>query len=331
MRRIVANLLWEDDLAPRRATPPRTVLETVSGLGTLLRVFAQEGDHLWTPSPVDPERFLEVPGVSRPVLESGPLGALPPADEVLAWAADSSIAAAVHHRAFCLGLAEQLGCALPGSRMVESLSTLDRLLTTVQAPRTWVLKSPLSASGRNRYIERNGPGIADARSRRRVKRLFESHGLLLFEPWMDRTADFGVSAVLDPSGLRIVGIHGQHVDIKGQFAGIDLQPVLSESERGRLLETVESVGAALRQKGYAGPFGIDAWKYRKESGEEVLHPLGEINARMTFGLVAWALAERVEGARRLRFGRNLPVVAETSIIPLLAPGPDRSSAAWLEL
>ena len=43
VRRIVGNLLWEDDLAPRRTTPPRTVLETVSGLGTLLRVFARDG------------------------------------------------------------------------------------------------------------------------------------------------------------------------------------------------------------------------------------------------------------------------------------------------
>jgi hypothetical protein len=241
-----------------------------------------------------------------------------------------AIAAAVHHRAFCLQIAEKLHCALPGSRMVESLPSLDRLLASSNAPRAWVLKAPLSASGRNRYIERNGPKIADPRSRRRVERLFESHGPLLFEPWMNRTADFGVSALLDSSGLRIVGVHGQKVDIKGQFEGIDLQPVLSEAERARLLETVESVGTALQRKGYMGPFGIDAWRYRTESGEEILHPLGEINARMTFGLVAWALAERVEGAVLLRFGRELPS-KPAAIVPLLAPGPARGSAAWLEL
>src|SRR5258705_10086180 len=151
---------------------------------------------------------------------------------------------------------------------------------------------------------------------------------------MNRTADFGVSALLDQSSLRIVGIHGQRVDIKGQFAGIDLQLVLSEAERARLLETVESVGAALQRKGYAGPFGIDAWKYRKENGEEILHPLGEINARMTFGLVAWAIAERVEGIARLCFGRNLPGATggqPAATAPLLAPGPVRGLAAWIEL
>ncbi len=332
-RRILANLLWEDDLARRRTTPSRAVLATVSGLATLLRAFAHEGDRLWTPAPVDPERVLEAPGLPRPILESGPLQELPPVDEVLAWGADSAIAAAVHHRAFCLQVAGELGCALPEARMVESLAELDRLLSSSRAPRSWVLKAPLSASGRDRYIERAGPEISDLKSRRTLEGLFEHHGPLLFEPWMDRTADFGVAALLTESGLRIVGIHGQRVDVKGQFAGIDLQPVLSGAERDRLLETVEAVAAALRRAGYAGPFGIDAWRYRNDRGVELLHPLGEINARMTFGLVAWTLAGRVEGAVRLLFGRHLPAPepgAAAEILPLLAPG-RQGTAAWLEI
>lgn len=109
---------------------------------------------------------------------------------------------------------------------------------------------------------------------------------------MDRIADYGVSAILAQDDLRVVGIHGQRVDRKGQFAGIDLQPDLTEEDRDRLLETVEAVAAALRRAGYVGPFGVDAWRYWREDGVAVLNPLGEINARMTFGLVAWAWAER---------------------------------------
>ena len=109
---------------------------------------------------------------------------------------------------------------------------------------------------------------------------------------MDRVADFGVSAFLTASDLRIVGVHGQRVDAKGQFLGIDLEPNLSPTDRDRLLATTAAVAASLRRAGYVGPFGIDAWSYRKEDGSIALHPLGEINARMTFGLVAWTLAER---------------------------------------
>ena len=325
MRSILANLLCEDELAGRN--PNRKTLETVSGLATLLRVFAREGDRLWTPAPVD--RILPVPGL--PIPESGPVE---PVDELLAWcetpqaaslrkkrtiASDlplhelvwhlpvpsPSVVARVHHRAFHLKVAEELGCALPGARMVESLSDLD----SVSAP-AWVVKAPLSASGRSRYIERNGPRLSDLKSRRTVERLFEAHGPLLFEPWMERTADFGCSAILTPE-LKIVGFHRQMVDIKGQFAGIELPAEVPEMP-------VEKVAEALRREGYVGPFGIDAWSYGNR-----FNPLGEINARMTFGLVAWALAERLGIERlRLRFGSEVPDGA----IPLL----DGTPSAWIE-
>jgi hypothetical protein len=337
VRRIVANLFWEEGLgendhAHRRASPSRTALATASALGTLLRAFAQEGDHLWTPAPVDPARVLEVPGLPRPLLESGPLERLPPADEVLEWGATSpvsaNIAAAVHHRAFCLELARELGCALPGAAMLASPAELDRHLASPGAPPSWVLKAPLSASGRDRHIERAGPGLSTPKARRTVERLFERHGPLLFEPWMDRTADFGVSAILTEASLQIVGIHGQLVDVKGQFAGIDLQPRLAAPERERLLATVEAVAGALRRAGYLGPFGIDAWRYRRQD-TEILHPLGEINARRTFGLVAWTFGQRLPGTRRLLLGRALPA-PDSGILPLLAPGPQNGPAAWLE-
>lgn len=327
MRSILANLLCEDDLAGR--TPSRKTLQTVSGLATLLRVFGREGDRLWTPAPVEPERVLPVPGL--PILESGPVE---PADELLAWCetpqasalrkqrtvlADlplhellwhlpvppPAVVARVHHRAFHLQLATELGCALPGARMVAGLLDLER----VRGP--WVVKAPYSASGRSRYIHREESLLSDAKSRRTVERLFEAHGPLLFEPWMERTADFGCSALLTDSELRIVGFHRQMVDVKGQFAGIELpadNPGIP----------VEDVANALRREGYVGPFGIDAWTYKKG-----FNPLGEINARMTFGLVAWALAERLGIERlRLRFGPQPPAGA----IPLLAGSP----SAWIE-
>jgi hypothetical protein len=311
VRRILANLLCEDDLARRPASPPRAVLATVARMAPLLRVFARDGDHLWSPAPVEP-----IPDGPRLILESGPLRALPPAEEVLAWCEtpeaaahrsgsrpveisweaplhdllwtlpvpSPSVVVTVHHRAFHLKVAQEIGCALPGARMVESLNELDLL----PLPRSWVVKAPLSASGRSRYIERDGPALSDPKARRTVDRLFERHGPLLFEPWMDRVTDYGVSALLTHDELRIVGIHGQRVDRKGQFAGINLQPDLSGEDRNRLLETVDAVAAALRRVGYVGPFGIDAWSYRREDGVVTLNPLGEINARMTFGLVAWA-------------------------------------------
>lgn len=331
-RRILANLLGEEDFARshRRAPPPRSVLATASRMGLLLRAFAREGDHLWLPAPVDPALLPEISGWPLPILESGPLRKLPRADDVLAWCETPAamahrggpraagripwdaplhdllwrlptpspeVVARVHHRRFHLQVAAEIGCALPGARMVESLADLDRAL--LGGPRSWVVKAPFSASGRSRYIERDDdPTLTDPKSRRSVERLFAYHGPLLFEPWMERTEDFGVSALLADAAdgadaeLRIVGIHRQRVDRKGQFEGIDLEAGLPAEDRERLVATTEAVAAALRREGYVGPFGIDAWRYRRADGALVLNPLGEINARMTFGLVAWTAAER---------------------------------------
>lgn len=325
MRRlIVGNLLFEEELA-HRSTPPRKVLETASGAATLLAAFAREGDRLWTPAPVDPKRLAELTGLPRPILESGPLRDLPPAAEVLAWGespeaaalrtrereapsslnaplheilwhlpvAPPEVVAAVSHRFFCLHVAEELRCALPGARILESPADLDRLLASQDAPPAWVVKAPLSASGRSRFIERDGPAISSEKGRRTVKRLFDRHGPLLFEPWMDRVEDFGVSVLLTRDEMRVVSVHRQLVDLKGQFAGIELEVELSLSDRECVEEVVHGVAGALRREGYVGPFGIDLWRYRRADGEIFLHPLGEINARMTFGLVARALADRV--------------------------------------
>ena len=98
--------------------------------------------------------------------------------------------------------------------------------------------------------------------------------------------------LLTADHLKIVSLHGQRVDTKGQFAGIDLDAKLPSQDQERLEEVVQSVGQALRRAGYTGPFGLDAWHYRRPDGSTAFHPLGEINARMTFGLVARAMAER---------------------------------------
>jgi hypothetical protein len=332
-RRIIANLLAEDDLERLfyqgdrrfrlRRPPAVSVLRTVSRMAPRLAVFARPGDHLWTPAPLDPSDLI--PGLPVPVLESGPLDRLPSLAEALAWCetpetaalratprppassealplhelvwhlrvAPPEVVARVHHRAFALKVAEDLGCALPGAQMVDGLADLDHLLQEHGAPASWVLKAPFSASGRSRFIERDGPLLKNPKSSRTIENLFERHGSLLFEPWLDRVADWGCAALLDVSGVRIVSVHRQAVDIKGQFTGIDPDAAgFPDLDRARLEEVAAAVGTALQREGYTGPFGIDAWHWRRPDGTVAFHPLGEINARMTFGLVQRALVQR---------------------------------------
>jgi hypothetical protein len=356
----------------------------IAGAATLLRAFAREGDRLWTPVPVAAKRLAPVPGLPVPVLELGPLSRLKPALNLLAWAETPGVAAKrlapsekhlapgtgtaplhellwqlpvsspevvarVHHRAFCLRVAAELGCSLPGARRVASIAELAAHLAAgfgETGVAGWVVKAPLSAAGRARYVERAertaGTPLSEV-ARVRVERLLARHGPLLFEPWMLRTEDFGAAVLIFPEGPRLVGFHRLVVDTVGRFQGIELRGELAgidlpSGERETLERAVSSTAAALRREGYVGPFGIDAWRHRLPDGTVALHPLGEINARMTFGLVARALVDRVReplgldpAARvRLLFGKQLPEEGGT-VVPLLLPDAAGGGAAWLEI
>lgn len=345
---------------------PRPALET----GPLSGLRAGDGLLAWCETPAvrairasTPEAAGTRPGAEK-AFESA---ALPLHD--LLWtlpAAPPAVVAAVNHRAFCLEIQERLGCALPGASMVGSLAALDALLAggVGGAPggaggASWVVKAPHSAAGRSRAIHRHDlapAGLARPELRRRVEKLFERHGPLLFEPWMERTADLGVAGLVLPREVRWVGFHRQSVDVRGQFTGVEVGAGavgaagamgmsaiegLSSADRERWQETLEAVAGALVRAGYVGPFGIDAWRYRDRDGANKLQALGEINARMTFGLIARALVERLReplglesGDRvRLAFGRGVPAVESSAIevLPLLLAGGPGATAAWLEI
>jgi len=394
-RRILGNLDAEADLAglatsfcpqPPRRRPAfsRAALLSLSGAATLLRAFARDGDRLWTPVPVDPRRLAVVPGLPVPQLESGPLRALPPAGDLLAWAetpqatalrgaspapvpdaaespadrpplcdllwrlapAAPEVVAMVHHRAFGLTVAEGLGQALPGARMVDSPAALEAHLVArgARAPGGWVVKAPLSGAGRSRHIERSREPTLSAETRQRVRRLLDLHGPLLFEPWMERLEDLGCAVLLLPTETWLAGFHRQFVDPDGRFRGVELAAESLGIDRpadfaSRLLlaTAVMETGEALKRAGYRGPFGIDAFLHRLPDGATALHPLCEVNARMTFGLVARALVDRLREplgiartARvRLLFGRQVP---RQDAVPLLLPGTEAGcGAAWLEI
>jgi len=381
-RLLVGNLFFETEIARQLmgGDPPnlsRAVTETVAGAATLLRAFARERDRLWLPASVDPARVLPVPGLPLPRLESG----LPiePASEILSWAETPRIAnlrfskaepaeitldaplqellwqlpppdprtvMLVNHRSFCFDLLEGRGQLLPGARMLATRAELDRHLQsgTPGTQESWVLKAALSAAGRDRYIHPVGENLDPLKVQRRIERLFRDHSPLLFEPWMDRTADFGCAAVLTPSELRLASFHKLLVDSQGRFKGIELRAgfrgieELGEKERAQMEQALDTVAAALRKNRYTGPFGIDAWRYRQPDGTLAFQPVGEINTRLTFGFVARTLVDRLreplglspDARVRLLFGKGLPE-ARPGVIPLLAPHPASAAAAWIEV
>jgi hypothetical protein len=411
-RLIIGNLDAEVDFAREdrrergeRAEPrldlPHAVLDHISAAATLLRVYAKDSDVLWTPRPVDEKRVSDVPGLGRPELRSGPLEDLPSAVGLRAWAVTRAVdklvaepsleylepcvspkhanaARIVNDRAFCLEAATRIGCALPGTTMIDDVATLERHLAAGGASAScedrWVVKARFSAAGRARLIGRGGN--LDDLERRRAEKLLSIHGPLLFEPWMERVADYGCCVLVSNEVPRIYEPHRLEVDRLGGFVGLTLPPSPFSKRKGdsplsasaaaaessgntefgggsarsgeisafskrkgdcplsvwkTLRGVVERVAELALAVGYCGPLEIDCWEFRGKSGSIDFHPLGEINARMSFGLVAHALREALgsrESELRLRFGDQKSAEAT---ITLLEPDAEGRGGAWVEL
>ena len=221
------------------------------------------------------------------------------------------VVARVAHRGFCLDLARELHVALPGARMVSDPAELEAWLAAGGAAAgagRWVAKAPWSAAGRERYLGSSPADLREAAVRRRLERLLERHGGLVAEPWVERTADFGCAGLVASGGVRLASVHRQEVDRAGRFRGFPPLPPagggsgpeggLLPAERDLLESTFHAAAERLRAAGYAGPFGLDAFRWRPPAGGEAFHPACELNPRLTFGLVARAAAERARAERR---------------------------------
>ncbi len=271
---------------------PPAVARRISHYAALLAALAPAGAEVevWAPAAVDPARLLSPPPWKAPAMRVG----APPRAEAR-WA--DPAARAANDRRLALAVAAAHGAALPGQRTIASADE-------IELPGPWVCKAPWTAAGRDRC---RGAGPPTAEQRTRIERLLARGGELVLEPWCERIADAGVCARVDAAGR--VEAHPPHsllADARGGFLGIDLAPpALEPAELERLAELVSAAGAALAGLGYAGPFAVDAFAYRDPGGGRRFRPLCEINARLSFGWIARALADRL-GTRRLGFGPPPP-------------------------
>ncbi len=300
-RLVIANLAAEIEMA--RAATPGPHPDVSAEVTRVIRPHAERlsvfGDHLWLPGDPWPP---------------------PPADEILAWAEtdavarlrpspvarllspvagllfsgewqrslwqlvpDPTIARQCNDRRFAFSLAEEQGWSLPGARIVHSLDELPR------DSRTWIAKAPFSAAGRERVR------FTGVEHRTRLERLLSRFASLLVEPWVDRLLDLGCAGLVADT-VSLFPPHRLLVDPGGVFraaiiddAGVS---IADPSMLFQVRDTAAAAGDALLAAGYRGPFSIDAYLWLDDSGVIRLQRLSEINARLTFGLVARAAAER---------------------------------------
>ncbi len=316
---ILANFDFEDSLRRGFEATRAVVLERrLERLSRRLRVLAHSSERIVLSAHRARQEALRSParrllawGESRAVAELRSLLVLVervgklenPISQLLdeLQAPDPNAVRRVADRRFCHRLAASWGENLPGAEVAEDLPSARELVgrPLPGGASSWVAKSIFSAAGRIRAWIHPTEGVLRGAG---LDSLL-AQGPVVVEPWMPRVADFGLSASIATGEVRVLGIHQQVVDGRGTPQAIVfgrglLSPEgLSEGNRDRLLEVAQRVGGSLEAEGYQGVFGVDAWTWRAADGNSGFQALGEINPRMTFGLVA--LAHAHEGRRRL--------------------------------
>ncbi len=188
----------------------------------------------------------------------------------------------VNSRAFAAALGETLS---PSAFITRKEVALAFMTQDPGESGAWRLKRAFGMAGRGQRRVPRGPLGKDDLSF--LLRAIDSGGLVI-EPEVEIEAELAMHGFVRPNGALLVGEPCiQRCDARGQW--IETTPLGPDTpfptEVERLREEVSSVATALSSAGYFGPFGVDAFVYRR-GGTRALQPRSEINARYSMGFAA---------------------------------------------
>ncbi len=273
----VLNLAAEEELErPDAHTPSRRARERLAALMAHLRpLLGPDGvvvdDDTRVPAGTPGRAWCPTPAALRRLAACGARVPEAPPLEVLRR---------VNHRAFCAAQ----GQTLEGARFVTTMDALAEAVGGPSATGAWLLKHPLGFAGRGRLRVPCGPlSPADWTA---AARLMERAGGAQVEPLVVRRGDFGLHGFLARDGALSTGEPTtQQCDERGTWRGTARGADLSADEERALRNSLVRAADALREAGYFGPFGLDAFRYEGASGSLRFNPRAEINARYSMG---WA-------------------------------------------
>lgn len=150
------------------------------------------------------------------------------------------------------------------------------------APDGWLVRRTFGAAGRGRRrIAAGRPSQAELQwLDASLKR-----GPLVIEPWVKVLVEYTRSGWVSPEGEVYVSPPCfQETTAAGAWTRTETagRHEVARDDDEQLGAMVQRVGEALAREGYAGPFGIDAFRHAHlGKAGSVLNPLSEINARFT--------------------------------------------------
>lgn len=183
------------------------------------------------------------------------------------------------------------------ARFLRTMEEVERLEFPPPTCAEYIFKAPWSASGRGNYVT----PVLDGETRRRIASILHRQGGIVAEPYymhklLDFALEFQISDAPSPHAAPVVKFLGYSLfetDRTGHYGG---NLIAAQSDIRRRIPLPEPLlqsliryhQARLSRLPYRGPVGIDMMVLEAAPNASALflHPLVEINFRMTMGLLA---------------------------------------------
>ncbi|MBX3437375.1 MAG: hypothetical protein KF861_07800, partial [Planctomycetaceae bacterium] len=321
-RLFVGNFDFETQLARRSNSPSAAALQrVVAELAPVWIPIADDDDRVWCPEPVDSTFFdrMQQHGLPRvrPIsqLSDVPSGCeLVPwgwTEEIIRWgravgarikAPPLDVVRLTNSRRFSHQLEVDWGLGLPDAAaaetMAELMEAIDRISGTAPG---WVVKAEFSHSSRERWRHLSGSDVDRTSLMNWAQRRLQAGQHLFVEPWVDRIDEIGVQIRIPPNGDPpcVEGLTQLLVDDAGRFRGSEFTPEWDDDPAWRnAVSAAVDAARIIQQRGYFGPVGIDAMRYRNASGDVVVRPLQDINGRWTMGRLSLGYRKLLTAGQR---------------------------------
>lgn len=350
-RVFVGNFDFEHELTSGRRELTREVQRLAADLVSVWIAVAEPGDVIWSPTgaPSFDFRPLQTSGATLPHFVSTeselPRGAdweLVPwgwTSQLVAWgrargwtcpAPPDDVIKQVNSRIFRWELEMELGVALPCSAVLHSVDEFVAHLGEHVSPDAgWVLKANYGMSGRERILARGNRASEPTLNWVR-KRCSQSAGIV-FEPWLERISEAGLQWKIPRSGEpKLLGVTPLLTDPTGTYRGSRIACSEDELEVWQQAVVVtRDVALRLQRLGYWGPAGIDAMRYRTETGEVLCRPVQDLNARYTMGRIALGLRRMIRVGHTADWLHSAELVSQAVAANPAAQVVQTTARSWL--
>lgn len=207
---------------------------------------------------------------------------------------------------------------LPGSEVLHSEAEVLRWIELGENEK--VVKTCFGLSSRGNFCINRDKGYNCKALSQFLSLEFSAGRVVLGEPWMNRLLDFSTQWEIAQDGVKYLGATKLINHASGKYIGTliddeeEMERQLSPFLQEHLLVARELLQLVLAE-GYLGYAGLDAMVYKSGFGSATLHPIVELNGRMTMGLAALLFRRRFFPKNRVLFSFESNLKEGWSLLP----------------